>query len=186
VLTTSLPPQYAKWISLPGYLAELAKFANIENPTAAQEKDFLDALEGLHESRSKIPLSNKLRMAKKPNREKHGRDVQEWRSGKTARDEKWSGKSKLHRYTQRSIPPTSEYIWSSKTRARLLKLAKQIAAKHGTELEYSEVDDAPWIGPRYTMPDDWNWNSWAVLCEERLERMRTKCNSKWQSMYSSF
>ncbi|KAK3722970.1 hypothetical protein LTR37_002116 [Vermiconidia calcicola] len=180
VAITSTTCQYAKYTFLVGVLQVISKYMNVQDPSDTDVEELLDALRSFQLLRLKQKYTKTARTNDKVDPKLHQKDMDQWVSGKPVAGEHGYWEAEALRYVSGRVPSTQSYIWDSETRMRLSKLAKQIADEYGKDLVSAE-DGAPWMGIRATMPKDWNWNSWAVLCNERKDRMRVACNKKWET-----
>ena len=64
---TNFSSQFAKFTFLPGTLAEISNFLNLNEPTIEEEVLLLDHLDGLHRLRLRIPYSKADRTKGKSN-----------------------------------------------------------------------------------------------------------------------
>ncbi|EME88406.1 uncharacterized protein MYCFIDRAFT_192585 [Pseudocercospora fijiensis CIRAD86] len=72
-------------------------------------------------------------------------------------------------------------LWDNSSWQKAQKCAKSIETYFGVTL-YELNDGTKWIGAEYSTPENFDRNGVFAFCKERLQRMRGKCNKKWQTM----
>ncbi|KAL2035654.1 hypothetical protein VTO58DRAFT_101572 [Aureobasidium pullulans] len=106
------------------------------------------------------------------------RERAEYLSGRPCQDENEHWARQSERFVQHNIPPVAKgFIWTAKQRSNFEKLAKQYEHHYRVTLQRSP-DGCPYIGLADTIEPGYSWNGAAILCQERLERMRLSCNKR--------
>lgn len=108
---------------------------------------------------------------------------QEWVSGKlgsgdTISQAKWQ--SQINRCLSQSAT-VSPCGWDEEARQDILSILGEIEDHFQVNLDRSHIDGAPSFGESGTMPDDWSWNLFWSLCDQRYWRLRYRCNRHWAS-----
>lgn len=114
---------------------------------------------------------------------KYAKIITELVSGRPTPNEHGPWEDRAQRYVQGSVQaysPNGENIWDDDTWNKAQQCAKSIEDYFEVQLLKLQ-DGTRWIGNESSNPEGLHRNSIAVLCDERLSRMRLWCNKKWDT-----
>jgi hypothetical protein len=174
--------QYAKYMYLPGTLAIISDYLKLagEHRTVKAKKNLLQNLQPFHILSYKHALRKVARTAGDAVQADFDQEVAQYISGKLLPQED-ALRAKIRRVSHNAVGMrVGQRIWDEPTTFRLASICSEMKLKHPVAKLDSAADGAPWIFEE-EMPADWCWNSWATICIERRDRMRTQCN-KWHEM----
>jgi hypothetical protein len=175
---TTVTCNMAKGRYLPGVLHEIAKFC--DNPSSQNRAHLIDTIHNI----TLVMLKERSTHSATSESPADGYDelVAEMLCGKPIVGEMGPWDTHALRYTANLVPPLKEgrNLWDDATFTRLQKCAQSISDFFGVDL-HTLSDGTLWVGDALTCPLDLNRNGIAILCIERLLRMRLVCNKKWET-----
>ena len=173
---TAAALNWAKQIHIPAFLEVLARWTCLDPVTITDQQRIDMATECAHFAalRDLVPYQNKGRSEVDPSLVAWYTAI--WRSGKLPAGERIRDRRET---TSHGTSVRPKNVWPQQTRERMLRLAQQIADCFGYDLPHAQ-DGTPWFGLAALMPKRWSWEDAAVLFNDRVQRMRLKCNRHWE------
>ncbi|PPJ59666.1 hypothetical protein CBER1_01231 [Cercospora berteroae] len=184
---TSITCQYAKGQFLPGVIHEIGEFkrkSDEEQSSPQAQQQLIDKMTSMALVVLKRPFINSGRGALMAKWDKiHAESV----AGAPTPNEPgpWEDAAKRFVHPHKSVPAydpadTEGSAWSGGVWESLQKCAQSMEKYFGITL-HQLSDGTRWMGTKDSNPEGLDRNGVAILCDERLARMRTVCNKKWQT-----
>ncbi|THY94189.1 hypothetical protein D6C92_05000 [Aureobasidium pullulans] len=180
----------AKFVWPPGVLALLTRWIKDAEGRQAYAHEFMHQMADMHLLTCKTPFYAAIKNTEKVERSKLQRQRAEIVAGRPTPNEHGPWEQKSQQWIEAKVHPVTvgdedSFTWEKEPRNGLLNIAAQYEQDLGVKLQYSS-DGCPNIGydtstkdnPNGLMEEGLNWNSMAVFCRERRERMRLKCNRR--------
>ncbi|KAF7190721.1 hypothetical protein HII31_07880 [Pseudocercospora fuligena] len=183
VITTDAV-QLAKGRFLPGVTHEIAKF--LRNPQKTQELVKESLVKRINEMTLVLVKRPYIQNGLGSDEDKYAKIIAESVSGKAAPNEQGPWQDRAYRYVSTQVVPPynpakpKSSIWSQDVWQKSQACARSMEEYFGVTL-YTLDDGTRWIGSSWSNPSDLDRNGVATFCDERLKRMRLRCNKKWKT-----
>lgn len=186
LIVTSNACQMAKGSFNPGVLHEIGGFKSLSKADQASHdfrKQLVAATSGMAEVHHKRRYINNGAGGKEAKFQKIRAEAI---AGRTTPNEPGPWEDDAKSYMAREATPYQtggSSIWDDQTWQNAQACARSMEEYFGVTLHRLR-DGTAWMGTSYTNPGDLDRNGVALLCQERLHRMRVECNKKWTTIDS--